>query len=91
MIGGLQVRAPYKQAVEGGRMSVREFHDTILTYGPIPIELMRAVLWNVPLSRHAGDVAFRGLSAVTRREVEVAAEKFPGGTGGSLAGVNGVS
>jgi uncharacterized protein (DUF885 family) len=44
MIGGLQIRALYRELVETGRMSPREFHDAILEGGRIPIEMVRARL-----------------------------------------------
>jgi hypothetical protein len=45
MVGGLQFRALRKELVEGGRMSDREFHDAVLTGGPMPVELVRARLF----------------------------------------------
>lgn len=51
MIGGLQLRALYKQTVGEGTMSPREFHDAVLKMGPIPIEMVRATLLEKPLSR----------------------------------------
>ena len=42
MIGGLQFRALHEEIVGAGRMSDREFHDEILTYGSIPVALIRA-------------------------------------------------
>lgn len=56
MIGGLQLRALHREIVGAGRMSEREFHDTVLTYGPVPVELIRAGLLNLPLSRDARSV-----------------------------------
>lgn len=44
MIGGLQMRALKAETVGAGLMSEREFHDAVLTYGSIPIELIRAGL-----------------------------------------------
>ena len=40
MIGGLQMRALYREMVPG--MSEKQFHDGVLQYGSIPIELIRA-------------------------------------------------
>jgi uncharacterized protein (DUF885 family) len=51
MIGGLQIRAMHADLVGKGKMTEKEFNDTILTYGPIPIELIRAGMKNVPLTR----------------------------------------
>jgi uncharacterized protein (DUF885 family) len=51
MIGGLQLRAMRKELVDSGKMTNRQFHDTILTYGPIPVELIRAGMEGLPLTR----------------------------------------
>lgn len=44
MIGGLQFRALHHELVDAGTMTNRQFHDAILQNGPIPIELLRALL-----------------------------------------------
>jgi uncharacterized protein (DUF885 family) len=44
MIGGLQIRALHEELVGSGRMTNREFHDTILQGGRMPIEMVRARL-----------------------------------------------
>jgi uncharacterized protein (DUF885 family) len=46
MLGGLQFRSLHEQLVKGGRMSNREFHDSILKLGPIPVEMVRVLLLN---------------------------------------------
>jgi len=56
MIGGLQLRALRQQLVEPGTpgtklLTSKAFHDQLLTYGPIPIEMVRASLLNTPLTR----------------------------------------
>ena len=51
MIGGLQLWALRKEVVGKGRMTDRQFNDTVLTYNTMPIELIRAGLLNVPLTR----------------------------------------
>lgn len=51
MIGGLQLRALYKELVNTGRMTDRQFHDAVLQGGPMPIAVVRARLANLPLSR----------------------------------------
>jgi uncharacterized protein (DUF885 family) len=51
MIGGLQLRALHEELVNKGKMSNKQFHDTVLTYGPIPVELIRAGMLNLPLKR----------------------------------------
>ena len=48
MLGGLQFRGLHQQLVDSGRMTNREFHDRILKSGPIPIEMIRALLLNDP-------------------------------------------
>jgi len=51
MIGGLQLRALHKELVGTKKMTEREFHDAVLTYNAIPVELIRAGMENLPLSR----------------------------------------
>lgn len=51
MLGGLQFRALHAELVGSGRMTNREFHDAILQGGPMPVELVRARLLGVPLTR----------------------------------------
>jgi uncharacterized protein (DUF885 family) len=51
MIGGLQFRALHQELVGSGRMTNRQFHDAILQGGRMPVEMVRARLQNVPLTR----------------------------------------
>ena len=51
MIGGLQIDALRKEMVSAGKTSEKQFNDTVLTYGPVPIELIRAGMLNLPLTR----------------------------------------
>ncbi len=51
MIGGLQLRALHRELVESGRLSERAFHDGVLQGGNMPIELVRARLEQLPLTR----------------------------------------
>ena len=51
MLGGLQIRSLHEELVGGGRMSDREFHDTILQGGSMPIEMVRARLLGEPPPR----------------------------------------
>jgi uncharacterized protein (DUF885 family) len=53
MIGGKQLYALHKEIAGTEKMSEREFHDTVLTYGPIPVELIRAGMLNLPLTRES--------------------------------------
>ncbi len=50
LLGGLQLRALHGEMVPG-KMTNREFHDAVLRQGEIPIELMRAGLLDLPLTR----------------------------------------
>ncbi len=51
MLGGLQLRALYKELVGGRKMTELAFHDAIYQGGPMPIAMVRARLGNVPLTR----------------------------------------
>jgi uncharacterized protein (DUF885 family) len=44
MVGGLQFRALRAELVRPGRMTDRQFHDAVLTGGPMPVEMVRARL-----------------------------------------------
>lgn len=51
MLGGLQLRALYKELVGTGKMPPRAFHDAVMRENSMPIELVRAALTEVPLQR----------------------------------------
>lgn len=51
MLGGLQFRALHTELVKSGRMTNKEFHDAILQGGRMPIEVVRARMLNLPLTR----------------------------------------
>jgi len=51
MIGALQIRALYRDLVENGPLSPREFHDSVLRENSIPVELIRACLNGQMLGR----------------------------------------
>jgi uncharacterized protein (DUF885 family) len=51
MLGGLQLRALYKELVMSGRMKDREFHDALYRGGPMPIAMVRARVAGTPLAR----------------------------------------
>ncbi len=44
MLGGLQFYALHKEFVGSKKMTDKQFHDAILKEGPIPVELVRAIL-----------------------------------------------
>lgn len=51
MIGGLQIRALYRELVETKKMSDKQFHDAILHENNIPIEVLRLILTKKPFDR----------------------------------------
>jgi len=51
MLGGLQLRALAREAVGGGRMTLKAFHDAVLRENSMPIALLRARLLGLPLDR----------------------------------------
>ncbi len=44
LLGAMQIRELHHELVDGGKMTDRVFHDTIVSGGPMPIELVRARL-----------------------------------------------
>lgn len=50
MLGGLQFRALHKDLVQNGKMSNITFHDRILKENCMPVEMVRALLTNQPLT-----------------------------------------
>lgn len=50
MIGGLQFYALRREVVDSGQMTEREFHDAVMKLGPMPVEMIRARLLNLPLT-----------------------------------------
>ncbi|KAJ5619170.1 hypothetical protein N7510_003154 [Penicillium lagena] len=50
MLGALQIYALRKEVVETGRMAEIDFHDRFLKENRMPIELMRALMQDLPLS-----------------------------------------
>jgi hypothetical protein len=51
MLGGLQLRALHEELVKSGKMTNRQFHDAVITGGPMPIAMVRARLANLPMTR----------------------------------------
>jgi Bacterial protein of unknown function (DUF885) len=51
MMGGLQFRALHRELVGSKKMTNRDFHDTILKRGSMPVEMVRASLTKAPLTR----------------------------------------
>lgn len=53
MVGALQFMALHHELVESGKMTDRQYHDAILHEGPMPVEMLRAVLTSQPLTRES--------------------------------------
>lgn len=51
MLGGMQFYVLHHELVKSGKMSAREFHDRILRGNRIPVEMVRAEISDVPLTR----------------------------------------
>lgn len=51
MLGAMQIRSLFQQLVATGRMPEKQFHDTILRGGTMPIEMVRAYLTREKLPR----------------------------------------
>jgi uncharacterized protein (DUF885 family) len=51
LLGGLQIFSLHKDLVESGKMTNRDFHDSILKENRIPIEMVRAILTKQKLTR----------------------------------------
>ncbi len=51
MMGAIQLRALYADAVKGGKMAEKDFHDSILKGGIMPIEMVRAHVLGLKLPR----------------------------------------
>jgi uncharacterized protein (DUF885 family) len=50
-LGALQLEALHHELVGSGKMTDQAFHDAVLSEGAIPLELIRARLLNLPLTR----------------------------------------
>ena len=50
MIGALQLNALQREATANGRMTPKAFNDAVLRHGPIPVELIRASIMQIPLT-----------------------------------------
>jgi len=51
MMGAIQLRALYTEAVKGGKMTEKQFHDSVLQGGMMPIEMVRAHVLGLKLPR----------------------------------------
>jgi uncharacterized protein (DUF885 family) len=50
LTGALQLRALHKELVQSGKMTDKQFNDAVLKCGPIPVDVVRASLLNLPLT-----------------------------------------
>jgi hypothetical protein len=51
LVGGMQFRALRRELVESGRMTDREFNDAVLHENMMPVEMLRAILEQKPLTQ----------------------------------------
>ena len=51
MIGGLQFKALKSELVDTGKMSYKQFHDSIMQENSLPVEMVRAILTKQSLSK----------------------------------------
>jgi Bacterial protein of unknown function (DUF885) len=51
MLGGLQFYALKKELVDSGKMTYKQYHDSVLRENMMPVEMIRAILINQPLTR----------------------------------------
>jgi uncharacterized protein (DUF885 family) len=52
LMGALQFRAMHKELVDSGKMTDKQFHDTILHEASMPIEILRADMENLKLTKN---------------------------------------
>jgi uncharacterized protein (DUF885 family) len=50
MIGGLQIMALRNEMTGPGKMTLKQFHDAVLQQNSMPIEMLRNILTNKPIS-----------------------------------------
>ncbi len=51
MTGGFQFYALHKELVDSGKLTDRQFHDAIMQLNAMPVEMIRAILTNQPLTK----------------------------------------
>jgi uncharacterized protein (DUF885 family) len=56
LTGGLQLLALHNELVGGGKLTEQQFNDAVLAENSMPIELLRASLKRLPLTRDAQPV-----------------------------------
>ncbi len=67
LLGGLQFRSLYRELVESGKMTNKQFHDTVMRNNSIPVEMVRAIVTGQLLKRdHTPQWKFYGSIPVGR-------------------------
>lgn len=51
MTGALQFYALKKELVDSGKMTMKQYHDAVMRENAMPVEMVRAILTNAPLTR----------------------------------------
>lgn len=51
MTGGFQFYALHKELVDSGKMTDKQFHDSVMQQNAMPVEMVRAILTNQPLPK----------------------------------------
>jgi uncharacterized protein (DUF885 family) len=51
LLGGIQLRSLHHEVVDAGKMTDRDFHDTIIEGGSMPIKMVRVLVTDVPCTR----------------------------------------
>jgi len=51
MTGALQFYALKKELVDSGKMTLKQYHDAVMHENAMPVEMLRAILINAPLTR----------------------------------------
>ncbi|MES2463489.1 MAG: DUF885 family protein [Armatimonadota bacterium] len=59
LLGGLQMRALYRELAGSGRLTPRAFHDAVLQSNSVPIALLRTELMGLPIPRDLSDLNWR--------------------------------
>lgn len=51
MVGAFEFYALKKELVDGGKMTMKQYHDAVMKENSMPVEMVRALLINQPLTR----------------------------------------
>jgi uncharacterized protein (DUF885 family) len=53
MVGGLEFYKLKKELVDSGKMTEKQFHDTILQNNTMPVEIVKSILYGEQLKKDA--------------------------------------